>query len=312
MTSTKDSTKDSIKDITTRIVQSYTDSGGINHVGDVHVPSRNAVERILREIEELCFPGFSRDDCLTPENVEYITGSRVDHVAGALTGQIGLNLRFDADHDKRTVTTTELREEARAQALALLSFIPELRAVLALDVQALHDGDPAVRSREEVILAYPGLRAVLVHRVAHFLWQRGVRLVARMMAEAIHGETGIDIHPGATIGKHFHIDHGTGVVIGETTVIGDHVKIYQGVSLGALSVQKRLQDKKRHPTIEDHVTIYAGATILGGETVVGHHSVVGGNVWLVKSVPPHSVIEREAVVRVNQRNNGNSGFDPSI
>jgi serine O-acetyltransferase len=265
------------------------------------------VARILGALEELLFPGFSCDETLTEENLELVTGSRVAAVFDGVCRQVEL----DIAHEVGRAVDPGVRADARAFALGLLAEVPALRAALQLDVEALLAGDPAVRSREEVILAYPGLRAVLVHRVAHFFWVRGVRLLARMMSEQVHGQTGIDIHPGATIGQRFYIDHGTGIVIGETTVIGDHVKIYQGVSLGALSVSKRLQDHKRHPTIEDHVTLYAGATILGGDTVVGHHSVVGGNVWLVRSVPPYSVVEHDAVVRVGSRDRSDS-FDPAI
>ena len=156
------------------------------------------------------------------------------------------------------------------------------------DVEAAFRGDPAAKTVEEVILAYPGLEAVVVHRIAYFFWEADLPLIPRMMSEHVHSKTGIDIHPGATIGKRFFIDHGTGVVIGETAIIGDDVKLYQGVTLGALSVRKGESEKKRHPTIEDEVTIYSGATILGGSTVVGKGSVIGGNVWLTRSVPPYS------------------------
>ncbi len=298
----------SLKEITEAIVKSYRDGGGANHLGGLHLPSRDRVARILHGLEELIFPGFSCDEALTDENLEYVTGSRV----AALLDEVRAQVVLDLTHEKgQAAVGPTLVDDAHAFALSLFDAIPSLRAALDLDVQALLDGDPAVRSREEVILAYPGLRAVLVHRVASFFWKNDLRLLARMMSEVVHGATGIDIHPGATIGDHFYIDHGTGVVIGETTIIGNHVKIYQGVSLGALSVSKKLQDHKRHPTLEDHVTIYAGATILGGDTVVGHHSVVGGNVWLVKTVPPYSVVEHEVSVRVGSRDRGKS-FDPAI
>jgi serine O-acetyltransferase len=180
------------------------------------------------------------------------------------------------------------KKEAEQVVLELLGQLPELRRKIHLDVEAAFEGDPAAKSHEEVILAYPGLEAISIHRFAHELWIRNIPLLPRMMSEYIHGKTGIDIHPGATIGESFFIDHGTGVVIGETTVIGKNVKIYQGVTLGALSVRKELSHKKRHPTIEDEVTIYAGATILGGETVIGRGSVIGGNVWITESIPPFS------------------------
>ena len=161
---------------------------------------------------------------------------------------------------------------------------------MALDVKAGNLGDPAAKSDEEIILSYPGLEAILVHRIAHFLFKCGVPLIPRIMSEHVHGKTGIDIHPGATIGESFFMDHGTGIVIGETCIIGNNVKIYQGVTLGALSVKKNLQNKKRHPTIEDNVTIYANATILGGDTVIGKNSIIGGNTWVTKSVPADTVI----------------------
>lgn len=277
----------SLQEITDRLVDSYRQSGGVNHVGGVSLPSRPAVARILLEIEELCFPGFVLDGSLNDDNLELVTGARVATVASALSEQIALALGAQAEPGDRARGRSD---EAKQRALAFLERLPALRAELALDVQALFDGDPAARAREEIILAYPGVRAIAVHRVAHHFWNSGVRLLARIMSEDVHSRTGIDIHPGATIGKSFYVDHGTGVVVGETSVIGDHVKIYQGVSLGALSVARRLQDTRRHPTIEDHVTIYAGATILGGETVIGKGSVIGGNVWLTASVPPGSKV----------------------
>lgn len=297
----------SLKDVTARIVESYRSGGGVNHVGGISLPSRGAVSEILFDIEELLFPGFIKDTHLTEENIDLVTGSRVAKLALSITEQVALALAAQTQSSAHA-----MRKDAAAIALTFLANIPEVRAALALDVQALLDGDPAARAKEEIILAYPGVRAIAVHRVAHHFWTGGVRLLARMMSEDVHGRTGVDIHPGARIGKSFYIDHGTGVVIGETTVIGDHVKVYQGVSLGALSVSRRLQDRKRHPTIEDHVTIYAGATILGGDTVVGHHTVVGGNAWLVHSVPPYSVVEHETDVRVASKADKAGGFDPGI
>jgi serine O-acetyltransferase len=172
--------------------------------------------------------------------------------------------------------------------LDLLHAIPELRALLLLDVRAALEGDPAANSTDEVILAYPSTTALTAHRIAHFLYQRRVPLLPRIISEHVHHRTGIDIHPGAKIGRSFFVDHGTGVVIGETAEIGDRVKIYQGVTLGALSVSRSMRGYKRHPTIEDDVTIYSGTTILGGKTVIGRGSIIGGNVWLVSSVPPYS------------------------
>ena len=290
----------SIMEVTGAILDSYSRDGGINHLCGPNLPAREEVANILRQFEDVCFPGFFREEELHPESIEYVTGHKLVRLYDELTEQIFKNFLFQARRVDRDapIRQRETWDKARDEARSFLQVIPGIRQVLMTDVQALLDGDPAARSQEEVILSYPGLRAILVHRVAHHFWNQGLRLLARMMSEHTHSLTGIDIHPGAQIGSSFHMDHGTGVVIGETTVIGDHVKVYQGVSLGALSVSRKLADQKRHPTIEDYVTIYAGATILGGDTVVGHHSVVGGNVWLVQSVPPHSVVENDPRIRV--------------
>ena len=188
------------------------------------------------------------------------------------------------------------RETIKAENKADVFFksLPATYELLKTDVKAMYDGDPAAESENEVIRSYPGFYAIAAARIAHILYKQKVKIIPRMITEHAHGKTGVDIHPGATIGKGFCIDHGTGVVLGETTHIGDHVKIYQGVTLGALSVDKSLASTKRHPTIEDHVVIYSGATVLGGETTIGHHSIIGGNTWVTKSVPPHSKIYYQA------------------
>jgi serine O-acetyltransferase len=186
------------------------------------------------------------------------------------------------------------KEDVGVIAGQFFDSLPQLFDKLKEDVNAMYEGDPAAKSTSEVIRTYPGFYAIAGYRIAHQLHLLGVKELPRTITEHAHSKTGIDIHPSATIGKHFCIDHGTGVVIGETAVIGDHVKIYQGVTLGALSVSKDDAQKKRHPTLQDHVVVYAGATILGGETIIGHHSVVGGNVWLTRSVPPHSKIYYQA------------------
>jgi serine O-acetyltransferase len=292
-----------LDDTLAELLRSY-ETGAVNDSTAHPVPARDAVARILRNLEELLFPGFFCEESVSHADLKYRTGARLAEVLRSLERQVMLDQRHT--HGERYSAA-----QARSIPGQFIATLPALRAQLQLDVDALFEGDPAVRSREEIILAYPGLRAVIAHRIAHQLWIMGVGLMARLMAELAHAATGIDIHPGATIGHHFYVDHGTGVVIGETTTIGNHVKVYQGVSLGALSVQKHLQDKKRHPTIEDHVTLYAGCTILGGNTVVGHHSIVGGNVWLVRSVPPYSLVEHQASVRVVSRDKDTS-FDPVI
>jgi len=198
---------------------------------------------------------------------------------------------------------TNTPESSSTQQVSELFFeqLPELYRKLEQDSKAMYQGDPAAKSRQEIIRSYPGFYAIAAYRVAHTLLQFETSIIPRLITEYAHGKTGIDIHPGAQIGNYFCIDHGTGVVIGETTVIGDYVKIYQGVTLGALSVKKEDAEIKRHPTIEDHVVVYAGATILGGRTVVGTRSIVGGNVWLTQSVPPHSKVYYQA-----KMNNGDS------
>jgi len=209
-------------------------------------------------------------------------------MARALLNETAKSLEYGYRVAGRAGCPAACHLEAMEMVQDFFEVLPSIRSMLMEDVEAAFDGDPAAKSTEEVILAYPGLEALTVHRFSHWLWTRGVPLIPRMMSEYVHSKTGIDIHPGASIGERFFIDHGTGVVIGETAVIGRNVKIYQGVTLGALSVRKSEGDTKRHPTLEDGVTIYSGATILGGDTVIGAGSVVGGNVWLTTSLPPGS------------------------
>jgi serine O-acetyltransferase len=281
---------DSWNSIVERILDSYRELGGINHLEGPNLPSRQSVERIVEVLESLVFPGFRAEENLDLAGLRYAIGEKVVTVSRALTTEVEKSLRYTCrimnDCDRHQDCSGEAEEIVRD----LLEGIPEIRRRVNKDVQAADRGDPAARSQEEVILSYPGVEAILVHRIAHELYEREVGMIPRMMSEYIHGKTGIDIHPGARIGESFFIDHGTGVVIGETSVIGNNVKLYQGVTLGALSVQKELANRKRHPTIEDEVTIYAGATILGGDTVIGKGSIIGGNVWLTASVPPSSRI----------------------
>lgn len=283
------------------ILDSYDRLGGINHIGGPNLPSRQSIIDIFHALQSLLFPGYYEREPVDTAALFYLTGERVAWVRKSLTEEIYRSLCDDCRLQGRCDCIPECTEKAQSIADDLLAALPEIRSRLHLDVLAALEGDPAAKSEAEVILAYPGLTAITAHRIAHFLYKRGVPLLPRIMSEYVHHQTGIDIHPGATIGDWFFIDHGTGVVIGETTVIGDHVKIYQGVTLGALSIKKSLAQQKRHPTIEHHTTIYAGATILGGETVIGHHSIIGGNVWLTRSVPPFSrvynpVISNEPVI----------------
>ncbi len=276
------------------ILDSYKEFGGINESGVESFPNRENVVDVLHELQFLVFPGYKNAEEINSENVKYVTGQRVNKIISILTKEIQKALIYEVEScdSKGEVKNSHCFGLAEKTALALIQEIPKIRRLVHLDVIAAFNGDPAAKSDEEVIVSYPGLDAIVVHRLSHFLYSCGVPVIPRIMSEYIHSRTGIDIHPGATIGEGFFIDHGTGVVIGETTVIGNNVKIYQGVTLGALSVKKDLQDKKRHPTIEDDVTIYANATILGGKTVIGKGSVIGGNTWIMKSVPPYSTVSQ--------------------
>jgi serine O-acetyltransferase len=274
------------------ILESYAEQGNINHLDGSNLPSRAEVDRLLDDLLSLVFPGFLGHDEVDELSSRYFVGERVSTILRGLQRVIARALGIECAVGKRLRPVAEVEDEARAHALDLLEQVPEIRRLLATDVRAALDGDPAACSAPEVITSYPGITAIAVHRIAHYLYKCSVPLIPRMMAELVHGRTGIDIHPGATLGASFFIDHGTGVVIGETTVIGEHVKLYQGVTLGALSVEAgdRNRGRKRHPTLEDHVTVYAGATILGGDTVIGEGSVIGGNVWLTHGVPPHTTV----------------------
>ncbi len=270
------------------LIASYELSGGINHRTGQNLPSKEAVHAIVADLETLAFPGYRQEDGIDDTNAAFVIGELAHRAARALVNEIMKSLEYGYRLPGRSGCPAACHMEARSLVQDLFDALPDIRSVLMEDVAAAFDGDPAAKSTEEVILAYPGLEALTVHRFAHFLWKRGVPLIPRMMSEYVHAKTGIDIHPGATIGGRFFIDHGTGVVIGETAIIGRNVKIYQGVTLGALSVRKSEGEHKRHPTIEDGVTIYSGATILGGETVIGEGSTIGGNVWLTSSLPPGS------------------------
>ena len=274
------------------LLKSYDEQGLINRTDSGNFPNRQNVVAVLSDLQSLILPGFKIDENLDPINIRYITGQKVNNIIANLTKEIQKAMIYTTNKGCKSGNNADSRcfKLAEQTSIALIEELPKIRAKIVLDTKAAFDGDPAAKSAEEVILSYPGLEAIVVHRIAHFLFKNGVPIIPRIMSEHIHGKTGIDIHPGATIGDSFFIDHGTGVVIGETCIIGNNVKIYQGVTLGALSVKKSLQNKKRHPTIEDNVTIYAGATILGGETVIGHDSTIGGNTWVTKSIPAESVI----------------------
>ena len=277
------------------ILDSYDRYGLINRNHTEDFPNRQNVVSILSDIQAVVFPGFRAAEDIDSVNIRYVIGQKVNNIIANLTREIQKALIYTkaqtCGHEEiGNISESHCFKLAEKTAIALIEEIPEIRRQIQLDVIATFNGDPAAKSNEEVVLSYPGLEAILVYRIAHFLYTAGVPIIPRIMSEHVHGKTGIDIHPGATIGESFFIDHGTGVVVGETCIIGNNVKIYQGVTLGALSVKKNLQNKKRHPTIEDDVTIYANATILGGETVIGRGSTIGGNTWVTESVAPGSVI----------------------
>ncbi|MEW4562339.1 serine acetyltransferase [Bremerella sp. JC770] len=292
--------KEDLPTLTDRIVSTYQQIGKINHLGHCPLPNYDVVISIIEDVKEVLYPGYQRREGLHMGNITYHVGDLVDGLHDKLTNQIARALRHDERVNGKPDTCNPLEEtdyEAKGQAMAIefLNRIPDLREILATDVQAAYDGDPACTNLDEVIFCYPGLEAITVYRVANTLYKLGVPFIPRMMTEWAHKQTGIDIHPGATIGSYFFIDHGTGVVIGQTCEIGKHVKLYQGVTLGALSFDTDnegniVRGMKRHPTIEDHVVIYANATVLGGRTVVGNHSVVGSSVWLTRSVDPSTTV----------------------
>jgi serine O-acetyltransferase len=277
------------------VLASYAEHGNINHLDGQNLPSRSEVSDLLKDLVTIVFPGYFVQEQIDGLTARYFVGERCARALRGLERVIARALcetGARADDGLRPCSQQEISERAHQQAIDLIAAIPRIRAILDTDVQAALRGDPAAGSAAEVIMSYPGVQAISVHRIAHELYKVQVPLIPRMMSELIHGRTGIDIHPGATIADSFFIDHGTGVVIGETTRIGRGVKLYQGVTLGAHSVVagEHTRGRQRHPTIDDGVTIYAGATILGGDTVIGAGSVIGGNVWLTRSVPAGTTV----------------------
>lgn len=285
--------KDQLPKLTERLVRTYDELANLNHLDHCPLPNLDEVIAALDDLLEIIFPGYRKREGLHHGNIGYYVGDLVDRLHDRLTTQIGRALR----HEARGICdeTHDFEALGQAKTLLFLDQLPELRAMIATDVQAAYDGDPACKGPAEVIFCYPGLQAITIYRLAHLLFQLEIPFIPRMMTEWAHSRTGIDIHPGATIGPYFFIDHGTGVVIGETCEIGAHVKIYQGVTLGALSFPtdeegNLVRGQKRHPTIEDNVVIYANATILGGRTTIGHDSVIGSSVWLTHTVGPNTTV----------------------
>ena len=269
-----------IEGIVDSILLDYQNQRDIDKLDPFQQPDKAVVIDMIQKLLRIVYPGFSRDRSYRMYNAKHNLSMLIEDVMYNLNKQIAIVLRS-------TMPAEQAQEKAQELSVEFFRAIPGVRAIAQTDAEAFYEGDPAAFSIDEIIFCYPGLFAVTVYRLAHVLYQLGVPLLPRIMTEHAHSVTGIDINPGATIGKYFFIDHGTGIVVGETTVIGDHVKIYQGVTLGALTTRggQTLRGRKRHPTIEDNVTIYAGASILGGGTVIGRDSVIGSNVFITHSIP---------------------------
>lgn len=300
-----------ITQLTNDLLASYARIGGINHLDGKNLPSKTAIAGITVDLLRLLFPGFFEKKPFHSSELKVETAILMDSVQGRLEDELLKALEY---RPREGAKKKDHRPEAHQLTMEFLGSLPRLREILQTDAEAAYNGDPAALSKEEVIVAYPFMEAIAVQRMAHELYRREVALLPRIMTEWAHSRSGMDLHPGARIGTHFFVDHCTGTVIGETSTIGNHVKMYQGVGLVARSLAggQALKGHKRHPTIEDHVTIYAGATIVGGETVIGAHSTVGANVFLMHSVPPHSLVLYEEVnVKVldkTQREKGRTDF----
>lgn len=256
-------------------------------------PNRAEIINILKGLRRVFFPGYFENETITGSNPDYYVGHSLMQIESQLNKQIYAALAYCSD---TTLCSRHIQEQTDEICLHFFEQLPTIQRKLLMDVQAAYNGDPAAQSKEEVIFSYPGLLAIFVYRVAHELYQSKVPFIPRIMTEYAHSRTGIDINAGATIGEYFFMDHGTGIVIGETTIIGNNVKVYQGVTLGALSTRKgqQLSGVKRHPTIEDNVTIYSGSSILGGETVIGANSIIGGNAFIIESVPANTRVSVKA------------------
>ena len=274
------------------LIDSYAEVGGINHIDCTNLPSKRSVASICENLLQLLFPGFHDEEPVASNQLRDLTAARIETVMGQLEGEVAKGLSGETERPSD--------DSVYKAVCSLMDSLSAVRRMLRADVEAAYEGDPAAKSFEEIILSYPCIEAIAVQRVAHILYRAGVPLLARMMTEWAHGRTGIDIHPGASIGSHFFIDHGTGVVIGETCEIGDRVKLYHGVTLGARSFPKDgdgrvVKGIKRHPRVEDGVTIYPNATVFGGETIIGEGSTIGANAFLHGSIPPHSLVAIEPI-----------------
>ena len=282
-----------LANLTERLMASYVRAGGINHVDGKNLPSKRAIAGIAADLLRLLFPGFFDEKPIHSSEIEAVTSELLDSVLSRLEEEIRKSLEYAP---LAGLSDADLPAMARTLTLKFLGNLPRVRELLQTDAEAAYDGDPAAGSKDEVIVAYPFIEAIAVQRLAHELYLDDIPLIPRIMTEWARARTGMDLHPGARIGTHFFVDHGTGTVVGETAVIGNHVKMYQGVGLVArsLAAGQALRGRKRHPTIEDRVTLYAGATIIGGDTVIGEGSTIGASVFLTTSVPVDSLVVLEA------------------
>lgn len=280
---------DTVTKLTNDLVASYARAGGINHLDGKNLPSKTAITKITQNLLRLLFPGFFDEKPIHSSEIKVFTAEVLDAVVGPLEDEIRKALEYNPPAG---IPKKDIPKTAHKLTMDFLERLPHIREILQTDMQAAFDGDPAATSKDEVLVSYPFVEAIAVQRLAHELYAKQVPLIPRIMGEWAHARTGMDLHPGAKIGTHFFVDHCTGTVVGETAIIGNHVKMYHGVTLGAKSTAagQGLRGKKRHPTIEDRVTIYPGATILGGDTVIGAGSTIGGNVFIMDSVQPNSLV----------------------
>ncbi|HEY3760409.1 MAG TPA: serine O-acetyltransferase EpsC [Verrucomicrobiae bacterium] len=301
-----------VTQLTNELVASYARVGGINHLDGKNLPSKRAITAITQDLLRLLFPGFFDEKLIHSSEIKVETAALLDAVLGKLEDEVRKSLEFKPPED---LAKKDITKAAHTITVEFLGKLPQVREILQTDIEAAFNGDPAAAGKEEILVSYPFVEAISVQRLAHELYLKKVPLIPRIMAEWAHFRTGMDLHPGAQIGSHFFVDHGTGTVVGETAIIGHHVKMYHGVTLGARSTAggQQLRGTKRHPTIEDHVTIYPGATILGGETVIGAHSTIGGNVFIMDSVAPNSLVVYDGLdMRVLNKNDKKKAVDFQI
>jgi serine O-acetyltransferase len=303
---------ETVTQLTNELVASYARVGGINHLDGKNLPSKRVITALTHDLLRLLFPGFFDEKLVHSSEIKVETAARLDSILGKLEDEIRKALEYNPP---ACLARKDITGEAHKLTVEFLGGLPRIREILQTDVEAAFDGDPAAASKEEIIVSYPFVEAIAVQRLAHELYLKNVALIPRIMSEWAHSRTGMDLHPGAKIGSHFFIDHGTGTVIGETANLGNHVKMYHGVTLGAKSTAagQQLRGRKRHPTIEDRVTIYPGATILGGDTVIGAGSTIGGNVFIMDSVAPNSLVIYDGLdMRVLSKADKNAVLDFQI